>query len=190
MKNIKSVIASVILTLLFAIAACMIIACEPGSPVETGETTTKAADTKAIPSEPPVIKATAGMTVSGNELTVDGVNHDYYTVDGMIKVTEGADRAVFRDEACTDPVGSRTVSLTEGENVYWIKLTLGDQSTLYKLTVIFTGTEVTTVPVTEPPVETTSPEDTSSSGGEFVPPPEVTFAVTDRGAGDIVDYPG
>ena len=190
MKNYKSVFAAVILILLFAIAACMIIACEPGAPVETGETSTKSADTTAIPSEPPAIKATAGMTVSGNELTGEGVSHDYYTVDGMIKVTEGADWAVFRDEGCTDPVGSRTVSLTEGENVYWIKLTLGDQSTLYKLTVICTGTEETTIPVTEPPVETTSSEETSASGGEFVPPPEVTFAVTDRGTGDIVDYPG
>ena len=190
MKTIKSCLAALILTLIFAIAAFMIAACESGVPAETGETATKAADTTAIPSEPPVIKATAGMTVSGNELTVEGVSHDYYTVDGMIKVTEGADWAVFRDEGCTDPVGSRTVSLTEGENVYWIKLTLGDQSTLYKLTVICTGTEDTTSQVTEPPVETTAPEETSSSGGEFVPPPEVTFAVTDKGTGDIVDYPG
>ena len=174
-----------------ALAAALLLAltftgCGPGSGSET--TPPPSNTTAPVPETDPVpeILAVAGITKDDRTLTVADESGETFEVDGKIRVTAGATWAIFRDEGCTEPVGSTAVTLETGENRFWIRLTLGEQTNTYKLVI----TKSETVETSRVPEDTTTPE-TSSQGTPGIPTtPETPFTVTDKGAGDEVDFPG
>ena len=172
-------ISALLLTAFFA-------GCGEGGSNETEPASTTAETPVTTAAVIPEIKAVAGIALEGKELSVPDENHTTFAVDGKIRVTDGAEWAIFRDEACIDAVGSRTVELAAGENIFWIKLTLGGESNVYRLTIV-RSENVITAPVE---VETTA-EVTTEAGPVVIPTtPEDPFTVTDRGSGDEVDFPG
>jgi len=173
-----------------ALAAALLLALTLVGCGGTGSETTTPANTTEAPApqtEPaPEILAVAGIEMNDKTLTVADENHETFEVNGKIRVTQGAEWAIFRDEGCTDAVGSTVVTLEAGENLFWIKLTLGDQSNIYKLVITRSETVITAYV----PEDTTSPETEPSGPVEIPTTPETPFTVTDKGAGDEVDFPG
>jgi len=181
MKNVikYSVLAAALLL------ALTLIGCG-GTESETTTTpsTTAAPAPQTVPA--PEILAVAGIEMNDKTLTVADENHETFEVDGKIRVTSGATWAIFRDEVCTDAVGSTSVTLEAGENLFWIKLTLEGQTNIYKLVITRSETVITAYV----PEDTTTPETEPSGPIEIPTTPETQFTVTDKGAGDEVDFPG
>ncbi len=175
---------------IFALAAALLLALTfIGCGGSGSETTTTPVTTEApAPGTEPIpeILAVAGIEMNDKTLTVADENHETFEVNGKIRVTQGAEWAIFRDEACSDAFGSTAVTLEAGENLYWIKLTLGGQTNIYKLVITRSETVITAYV----PEDTTTPETEPSGPVEIPTTPETPFTVTDKGAGDEVDFPG
>ena len=169
------------------LTALLLAACgNEGGGDNTEPETTTAETPVTTAAVTPEINAVAGIAMNGKELTVPEEEHATFTVDGKIRVTQGAEWAIYRDEACTDAVGSKTVELAAGENLFWIKLTLGAESSVYRLTIVRSENVITA------PVDVETTEEVTTEAGPVVIPttPEDPFTVTDKGAGDEVDFPG
>ena len=181
MKNaIKSSLVAAALLLALILTGC------GGSGSET--TTPPSNTTATVPQTDPVpqILAVAGIKMNDDVLTVPDADSETFEVDGKIRVTAGATWAIFRDEGCTDAVGSTVVTLEAGENRFWIRLTLGSQTNIYKLVITRSETVITAYV----PQDTTTPETSQAGPVEIPTTPERPFTVTDKGAGDEVEFPG
>lgn len=181
----SNILVLMLICVLFA-SIIVLSACggENGSNTEAAGTTS-APETTTVAAIPE-ITAVAGLELNGDALTASVLANDAtFIVTGKIRVTKGAEWFVSSDAEGTNKLDAGALALTAGENNFYLTVTVSSQKKVYtlKITKPEGGAEVTTAVVTTPE-ETTS----ASTVPAQINDPK-TYVVTDKGDGEIVDFP-
>ncbi len=136
-RNTKCIISrAVAMLLLLVMLSLQLMACDPeGDPSDTtadDNTTQEVTDNVQVPDNGAIITVAGGFKQDGTELYTNVTSKDAsFDFASRIEVSKIAKWEIYKDADTTDLIDGKEVTLTEGENSYYIKVHRDENVTTY-----------------------------------------------------------